>query len=329
VRLQETSGVEEVFGSNIHRLVIPSAVIQASINFSSVNYFSPEKEIFFYRIPEVSGKWISLGTQFSLPLIGLTPGTYTLQIRSSEQGAEGVVQPLEIVLEWRPHWYQTLWFKLAIAAVIAGLVYLFFLYRISQIRRQQQIRKNIASDLHDDLGGTLNALKVYSHLARREPGKEEHLSRIEESLTQATGGLRDMVWVLDNPDDTLSGVLDRIEKFAMPLALAKGIELYFEEEKESLRVISKTEKRNLFMIAKEAVNNAIKYAECKTIRVSFRQQKQFTSLTIRDDGKGFDCSAVLTGNGLKNIRHRAMQIKYTANVLSFPGGGTTIEVIKN
>ena len=327
IHLQRTSGAEDIFGADVKQLEVAESVIQASINFSSVNFFAPEKENFSYRIPEVSAKWITLGNQFSLPLIGLAPGTYTVQIRSSNQGPEE--QPLQIALVWLPHWYQTWWFKLALIVLAAGLGYLFFLYRISQIRQQQQIRRAIASDLHDDLGGTLNALKVYSHLARREPGKEEHLSHIEESLGQATSGLRDMVWVLDDPDDTLQGIADRLRKFAMPVALAKDIRLDWEVEEESPRVISKKEKQNLFMIGKEAINNAIKYSDCKTIRVSLRQHRHNISLVVQDDGKGFDVSAGPAGNGLKNIRFRAQQIKYTANILSFPGGGTTIEVVRN
>jgi len=114
----------------------------------------------------------------------------------------------------------------------------------------------------------------------------------------------------------------------MPVALAKDIRLDWEVEEESPRAISKTEKQNLFMIAKEAINNAIKYSECKAIRVSLRQHRHSISLVVQDDGKGFDVSVAAAGNGLKNIRYRAQQIRFTANILSFPGGGTTIEVMK-
>jgi len=327
VRMQSAAGIRDTFGAGVDRLKKPSLVIQATVNFSVVNFRSPEKDVFSYRIPELDNNWILIGNQHSIPLIGLSPGAYTVQIRKGDGHADNE-NIAGITLVWLPHWYQTWWFRLSLLMLVVALCYLFFRYRIGQIKKQQEIRKGIASDLHDDIGGTLNALKVYSHLARKEPNKDEYLGRIEESLTQATSGLRDMVWVLDDPDDSLSGIADRLRKFAMPVALVKGIQLDWEVEEESPRVISKTEKQHLFMIAKEAINNAIKYAECKTIRVRLRQYKHVISLVVQDDGKGFDVSVAAAGNGLRNIRFRAQQIRYTANILSFPGGGTTVEVRK-
>lgn len=329
VRMQSAAGILDTFGTGMERLKIPSSVIQAAVNFNVVNFRSPEKDVFSYRIPELDNNWILIGSQHSIPLIGLSPGTYTVQIRREDGRIGNNENVAQISLVWLPHWYQTWWFKLSILILAVALGYLFFRYRIDQIKKQQEIRKGIASDLHDDLGGTLNALKVYSHLARKEPDKDEYLGRIEESLTQATSGLRDMLWVLDNSDDTLTGILERVRKFAGPLALAQDIRINFESEIETPRRISKTEKRNLFMIVKESINNALKYAECKTIQVRLRQYKDNISLVVQDDGKGFDASVGSAGNGLKNIRFRAQQIKYTANILSFPGGGTTIEVMRN
>ena len=71
-----------------------------------------------------------------------------------------------------------------------GDVYAFYRYRVQQIKKQQQIRKDIAGDLHDDIGSTLNTVKIFTHLAKKDPTKEEYFSRIEESLIQASIGFK-------------------------------------------------------------------------------------------------------------------------------------------
>ena len=92
-----------------------------------------------------------------------------------------------------------------------------------QIKKQQQIRKDIASDLHDDIGSTLNTLKIFAHLAKKEPDKEEHLDQVEHSLTQASLGLRDMIWVLDDTKDSVYELMERIKKYALPVCQVNGI----------------------------------------------------------------------------------------------------------
>ncbi|OQP58270.1 hypothetical protein A3860_08095 [Niastella vici] len=328
VSLQNSSGSLDTFSTLFNQMIVPSTTIQVAFNFCSVNFSTPEKETFFYRITEVDSSWIPIGHQNSISLIGLSPGAYTVQVKSSESNKTAGMHPLQLKLIWLPHWYQTWWFKAAILLLIIVLTYLVFSYRIYQMKKEQQIRKGIASDLHDDIGSTLNALKVYSHLARREPGKEEHMIQIEESLAQASSGLRDMLWTLDDNNDTMSGIMERIKKFAMPLAIANNIELQYAVNDEQNQPVSKTEKRNLLMIAKESINNAIKYAQPKTILIRLEYRNNLKSLIISDDGKGFSINMSGEGNGLKNIRYRAAQIHFETMITSTPGKGTAIKVWK-
>ena len=63
---------------------------------------------------------------------------------------------------------------------------------------QLQERFRMAKDLHDDIGATLNSVKIFTHLAETAAEKKRYFTNIKESLTQASIGLRDMIWVLDD-----------------------------------------------------------------------------------------------------------------------------------
>ena len=160
-------------------------------------------------------------------------------------------------------------------------------------------------------------------MARREPQKEEHLNQVEKSLTEAVASLKDIIWVLDDAQDTIDQFTERIKKFALPVTLANDIHFECQVELEASDfILSKMEKKNFWMIVKETINNSIKYAECKNIKVLIQRIDHKVAITIKDDGKGFDHSTVAHGHGLKNIVYRAKQIHYRAEIISSAGNGT-------
>ena len=158
---------------------------------------------------------------------------------------------------------------------------------------------------------------------------QKYFANIKEALTHASTGLRDMIWVLDDSGDTITDLVKRLKMFAQPVAEASYINISFTEDPSANNItLNKTEKRNLLLIAKEAINNSIKYAECENIKVTFFKFKNKTSLTIEDDGKGFAEEKITRGNGLNNMQQRAKQIHYRITLESQEGNGTKITVAK-
>lgn len=296
---------------------IPNNVTQTRLTFSAPVFFQSSKIEYQYRVKELHEHWIDLGNRNAISFVGLAPGKYTIYIRARYPSDEWPEKFLTTTLVFAPKWYQTLTFKLAMLALIIGAVYLFYRFRMAQIRRQEQIRKSIAIDLHDDIGSNLNSIKIFTHLARKEENPQQHLSNIEESLTQTSAGLRDMIWILDDSKDTVEELVTRIKKFALPLCLAKNIELSCAIESDKAEdLVTKSEKRNLLLIAKEVINNSIKYADCNRIELILTIKAKRKRLIIRDNGKGFDTAIASAGNGLKNIQHRAAQLKWQLTIES-------------
>ena len=212
--------------------------------------------------------------------------------------------------------------------VTTGIIYAFYRYRISQIKKQHEIRKSIATDLHDDLGSTLNSVKVFTNLAISGVNQNESLQQIKDNLTEATSGLRDMIWVLDDSLDTVDELVTRLKQFAIPVAAASNIEANIScETGINSRQLTKEEKRNLFLICKEAINNSIKYSGATQIKTEIMPAGKKIQISIADNGKGFDEATVKKGYGLKNMQYRAGQIKYKVALVSSLGKGAQITIL--
>jgi ligand-binding sensor domain-containing protein len=225
VRMESTDSVQTLTDLTIQEYEIPNTVLQTTLNFCALHYKNISSVRFAYKISELHDQWIDLGTTGVLPLIGMQPGSYTLLVKASS-GTGIETKPLQIKLYFLPKWYQTWWFKMGLVLLFLGVFYSLYHYRIAQIRKQEAIRRTIASDLHDDVGSTLNSIKIFAHLAKTTAQPIEYLRQIESSVQQTSVSLRDIIWVLDDQADSVQEWMERIKKFAMPICRAKGISFH-------------------------------------------------------------------------------------------------------
>ena len=322
-----TDAITDTINVNIHTLKVGSNILQLSVFVSAINWVNPGQTSFAYRILEKGNEWINMSTQNLITLISQPPGTYHLQVKAANE--DGVwSESKELILVFLPKWYQTWWFKLLVFLTTASIIYAFYRYRIRQIEKQHAIRKNIATDLHDDLGSTLNSVKVFTNLAISGVKQEESLQQVKDNLTEATMSLRDMIWVLDDSLDTVDELITRLKQFAIPVAGASNMEAIIKANSEvNSRQLTKEEKRNLFLICKEAINNSIKYSGASRIDVDITASGKKIQIVVADNGKGFNVDEVKKGYGLKNMQYRAGQIKYKVEFVSSPGKGTQITIL--
>lgn len=307
---------------------IPADALQTNIYFSGINYINPERTSYVYKISELHTNWVHLGTRNFITLMGISPGTYHLQVKAfNEDAVSGELK--ELTLVFLPRWYQTWLFKLLLILLTIGAFYGTYRIRIYQLKQVQNFRNKLASDLHDDLGSTMNSVKVYASLALMEKQTDKYLYKVKETVQEAITGIRDMIWVLDDQKDTMEHLLTRVNSFGKPLCEANGIAFKQQCTDEARdHKLGQEERRNLYMIQKEAINNAIKYAAGSQITIDIIVRRSKPEIIIRDDGKGFDTAQSNDGNGLKNMARRVKEIKYTLRIDSTPGKGTSIHLQK-
>ena len=221
---------------------------------------------------------------------------------------------------------------LALASVIIISFLLVNRYRvINRTKREvalERMRNSIARDLHDDIGSTLSSINILSQVALLEKNgnAQNHLQRIGEQSARMMEDMGDMVWSINPRNDSIDQVITRMREFATEIFEVRDIEYHFSETIKSDLALTADQRKNLFLIFKETVNNAAKYSEANRVEIKLYQHDHALVMRVKDNGKGFDEQTVKSGNGLRNLRERAKEIKGKLTLKSGLGEGTEIEL---
>jgi signal transduction histidine kinase len=194
--------------------------------------------------------------------------------------------------------------------------------------KMQGIRQNISKDLHDEVGATLSGIKIFSQLAVDRPEESvKYLDKIKNYSEDMISKMSDIVWSINPLNDSFEIVMNRLQQMAETLAFVKNINIVFSIDAELKKAIVDMQKRkNIYLIAKEAINNAIKYAGCKTIKIVLLKKSGRTLLQIADDGVGFVQSESKEGNGLRNMKERSRDLGAMFTIETAKNQGTVITV---
>jgi signal transduction histidine kinase len=194
----------------------------------------------------------------------------------------------------------------------------------SQLEIQENTFNNISREIHDNVGQILSLAKVQLSIVEKSAGlKPDLITVAKESISKALSDLRDIAKSLSTdrvqdvslPDMTRHE-LDRINRAGL-------LEGRFKQQGEQ-HVIDEQKQLILFRIIQESLQNIIKHAGAHTTEIQFEYRQEGITVTIQDDGNGFDAAAVSKGLGLKNIMNRARLVGGEASIDSCPGKGTTV-----
>jgi signal transduction histidine kinase len=189
-----------------------------------------------------------------------------------------------------------------------------------------EVRTQVARDLHDEIGASISGIKIFSQLAADRPeGINEYLRKINTYSDDMLGKMSDIVWTMNPENDNFEKIIRKIRQHAIAITSAKNIQLHFfvQDELQS-KEVDMLIRKNIYLITKEAINNASKYAQAKNIHIRFTRQGKDGTVQVKDDGIGFDTSTRHEGNGLKNMRQRAAGMQGSFFITTQPGYGTEI-----
>jgi signal transduction histidine kinase/streptogramin lyase len=287
-----------------------------------------------WRIDGIDADW-NIQREAELRFTALPYGTHRLRITAIN--ADGLWSTTELALPivvQRPFYLQW-WFVLLSVAMLVALVFTFVRYREQRLREVMQVRDRIALDLHDEVGSSLSSIVLFSTAVTKGnqglPDKATALlQRIKENSTRAMESMNDIVWSVDPEHDALSDLLARMRVFAQPICEARGIDLVIDIPADLLtRKLGMAARKNLYLIFKEALINAVRHAGCTRIAVSMPPVKDHLELRVADNGRGMAAhhgEASLGGHGLDNMRKRAAEMHGTLRVHSATGQGTEVVV---
>lgn len=220
----------------------------------------------------------------------------------------------------------TMYFLLA--TFIGILVIVSIVLRNKRQKQLQRMRNSIADDLHDDIGSTLSSISIMSELAKAKAPEASHLlASIGESTLSMQENMSDIVWAIKSENDSFENVLQRMNQFASEILDAKNIvlDLISDEALSTSRLMMK-QRKNLYLFFKEAINNAAKHSDARTIFVHIFQKDHDVEMIIRDNGKGFDTRQAFHGNGMSSLKKRADELGGYFTIQSTINEGTVVEL---
>ena len=202
----------------------------------------------------------------------------------------------------------------------------------TQLEVQEHTLNYISSEIHDNVTQVLSFVKLtLANIASSSEGeKKSKINETRELVAQTITDLRDLSKSLSLEYITSLGLLKTIEKEAERINKSGLLEVTIIKEG---KVYSLGEQRELvlFRIFQETLNNTLKHADAKHLKIILQYHHDLFNLTLEDDGSGFSVQMIDSklGSGLKNIENRASLIGGTANIVSAPDKGCCTKISLN
>ncbi len=312
-------------------LQIPYKSNSIIFEFAGLYYGNNTGLVFEYKLDGYDKDWINANKNFEVGYQNLPPGKYSFYVRA--RGSGGIVVSIMQGYSFSiiPSFWQTWWFYFLIAIGLSAGVYILFRYRLNQKLKLFEMRNRISQDLHDEIGASMSGINLLSQVAveklqhNKPEEAAEYLVKVKNYTQDVIEKLSDMVWVFNPQNDSIEKLLQRLKSFTLPIAVSKNIQVHFTTDKESKMInLTIRQRKAIYLVSKEAINNSFKYAACSNIYYSLNCTGSKWQLRIQDDGIGFIPAENKKGNGLKNMQARAEEIGAGLHIQSHTGNGTVI-----
>ncbi|MBT8233987.1 MAG: hypothetical protein HKO66_03775 [Saprospiraceae bacterium] len=311
-----------------------------SFEFACLDLTKASGNRFRYKLEGFDKEWVDLKHLNEVTFTNLDSGEYILRVQGSNHkgvwNEAGATMKLTILSAW----WETWWFRLLCLTLILYGLYYFYNYRIKQNERIQSLRNRISQDLHDEIGSTLSSIALFGTVAQQNnkeggPIITKMLNKINDSTIDVIESMNDIVWTISAENDKAINVINRMRAYISELTEATAWKIQIDYDDSIHKTdLSMIQRRNIYLVFKEAVNNAIKHSKGKVLTISLSKKAKKIILIIEDDGVGMKSNDEiekfsLGGNGIKNMKRRAEELDGVLKINSQSGAGTTISLTCN
>jgi signal transduction histidine kinase len=270
----------------------------------------------------------------------LSTGKYLLRMKAIFPSSAYPPAELAYSFEVIPPWWKTWWFRsiMGILMIVILILASRFYYsrklekQMAILERQQAIEKErtrIATDMHDDLGAGLSRIKFLSETIgikkqQQEP-IEEDVNKIKEYSHEMIDKMGEIVWALNEKNDTLSDLLSYTRAYAVEYLSQHNIQCKVDSpEQFQGGFVSGEFRRNVYLTVKEALHNIVKHSRATEVIIKIDAAHRLY-IEIHDNGSGFNKKTVRPfSNGLTNMRSRIKEIKGEFKIEN--GDGTIVKI---
>lgn len=309
---------------------------------------NPEKVNYQFRLLGLESKWSPTTERSEAVYTNLSPGEYTFEVRASNSDGIWTKVPARFKFEIVPPFWLEPWFFILLIIALGFLVKFYNDYRIrsnlnkiltiERIRSEEltKVRKKMARDFHDNMGNQLASITVFANLIslklkNRNDEIDELLNNIEKHTKSLFNGTKDFIWSMDPESDDLFEVFTYIKDFGEDLFENTSITFYSkaDETYEFNLNLPSGWSRQLVLIFKEAMTNALKHSDATELHLKLNLNQNAFVIKLWDNGKGLENTKQGKGNGFKNMSSRASQIgcvmDFESNINGSDGLGITLK----
>ncbi len=350
-----TAGIGGVFAFNRQELTVPGYLPQvlithgnnpisdgdqilvdfdvSKLSFNIEPIIMTDQNLFTVEYQLNKSPWIPVNGPKNIEM-DLSYGRTALNVRTLNLTNNLTELKTIIIVRSLPFWKKT-WF--IITAILLGIILLIGIYSLVRFiqtkrkikrllveRKVEQERLRISSELHDNIGARLTHIISSLDIEMYKQNEETGISSINQFARETMSQLRETIWAVSNQSIFFSVFLKRVEQYITQVdGLAKP-NLTFENQIRSDYEMSPTALINYYRIIQEAINNAVKYANAKSIKVVAIEKNGLATITITDDGLGIDLDAPLLGSGIQGMKNRAKEVDAIIKIESKKQKGSTI-----
>ena len=307
-----------LFNTGIKRLLI---------KFSYPVYNPLNKMPLKYRLilnDNETQEWTPTGDN-EVEFSSFTPGKYIIQL-APDIGILENSKTTNIYIEIKPLWWQTLTAKILYALVLSGFSIFIILYLLKkqyekrlrdlkQVTNLEAERNRIATDMHDDIGGDLTQISIWSNILNSKIQDERGIvSKVASLSNEVLQKMDQIIWALNSIHNKTSNLISYLHSYALEYLESSEIRLIFEiNDKIPDLTIGASHRRNIFLAVKELLHNTVKHSEANIVTINISLINKRLIIDYSDNGKGITEETKGTGLGMTTLEKRLNEINSFIN----------------
>ncbi|USX28534.1 histidine kinase [Oxalobacteraceae bacterium OTU3CINTB1] len=326
----------------VNGIGLPKHTHNLRIDFTAAVLSIPERARFRTRLIGHDHEWRDAGALRQAFYTNLGPGDYRFEVMAANEDGLWSVAPASLSFGIAPAFYQATWFKLVCAALLAGTLYLLYLWRLTlmtarvveRMRARLDERERIARTLHDTFLQSVQALILHFHSIKSVLPKEDKVQqRIDDALDAADAVIeegREQLMDLRSDHACRVNVVQALEAAGAGPCAQHGV-AFTLHERGARRPLRGDVEHELVAIAREAIANALQHSGSSDVVAQLSYGAGELALAVSDHGVGIDEAVRKAGQrerhwGLPGMRERAARIGAELAIHSAPGAGTSVVV---
>jgi signal transduction histidine kinase len=251
----------------------------------------------FHDARKIYNNVVSVSTRMRQELIESEQKSYQLELANAKVKADRKIMLIMVIS----------------SLVLMSLLYLLlrWFYRLKALKAEIALKEGIAMDLHDEVGTMLTkTIFLAQNILNSDEINDPRLKQIVEQSRQVNASFRDAIWSADTRTDALLNLVDRINDAGHQITEGTPFIFYFHRNQDlKKRRLKAVEKRNIMLMVREAMHNAIKHSNGNRIDLSIVPEGEKLIFTIADNGTENNQEHNKYGMGLYSMRQRAEKMR--------------------